>query len=123
MGITKRILLSLFGFLSGLFGFLSLLVAIMIIIGEFFGTVGAPDNSGTTGRIFWIVWLFILAELFLAFGVAASLLALRCLLGPKPWIIKTINFFWSRAVKFALIMPILGTGSAIVFWIVKFFIS
>jgi hypothetical protein len=123
MGIIKRILLILFGLLSGLFGFLSLLLVFVFATGELFGKRESPDDFGTGLRIFMIVWIFIVCEVFLAFGITALLFALRCIFGPRAWLIRIINFCWSRAMKFALIMPLFGIASGIIFWIVEFFIS
>jgi len=122
MGIIKHILLLLFGLLSGIFGFLSIIVVIALTAGELLGKGALPDNAGTGLRIFWKIWLFIICEILLAFGITASLLSLRCVFGPKNWIIRIINYFWSRAVKFALILPFLGIGCAVVFWFVKLFV-
>ena len=76
MGIIKRILLLLFGFLSGLFGFLSLVVAVAIIVLELSGNKNMEKMDSAT-KIYMIGFLIIICELFLAFGIAASLLALR----------------------------------------------
>ncbi len=122
MGIIKRILLLLFGFLSGLFGFLSLVVAVAIIALELSGNKNM-DKMDSATKIYMIGFLIIICELFLAFGIAASLVCLRCVFGPRNWITGIINYFWKRAIKFALALPVLSMSCIIIFRIVKYFTS
>ena len=75
------------------------------------------------GRIYIMVCKFIFGELFLAFGVAASLLGLRCVCGPRKWIVKTINFMWKRAVSIALIYGYVVFATIVILLLIKLFSS
>jgi hypothetical protein len=104
MGIIKRISLILFGLLSGLIGFIAIFTSVTFIIGSFFfGSFDDMDNIG--GRLMITLWASFICELFLAFGITASLLGLRCVLSPKDWITRISNYFWSKAVMLALVLP------------------
>ncbi len=122
MGIIKRILLLLFGFLSGLFGFLSLVVAVGIIVIELSGNEKMGKMDAVT-KIYMTGFLVIILEIFLAFGIVAALLSLRCFFGPKDWITRIINYLWQRAIKFTMALPVLVMGCLIIFQIVKYFTS
>jgi hypothetical protein len=117
MGIVKRISLLIFGFISGMLGFISILVSIALV------AASISEIEDFSGRIFMAIFLFVVCEVLLAFGIAASLLGLRCVLGPKGWILRIINYSWSKAVKFGLILPILGLGFAAIFKLLDFFFS
>jgi hypothetical protein len=118
MGIIKKILLLTFGFFAGLIGFVSFALSISMITMHFFNDE-TTDQKTMMSRIFMFIMLLIFAELFLAFGIAAMLLGLHCALGPKVWIIKMINFFWSRAIKTAMIFFIVLWSFVAIAWMIK----
>lgn len=117
MGIIKRILLLLFGFLSGMVGFISVVVSVALM------TVSFSEIDDLKGRVFLTIWIFIICEVLLAFGIATSLLGLRCVFGPRDWIIKVIDYFWGKTIQLALILPFLAFGFAAIIKIIDFFIS
>jgi hypothetical protein len=124
MGIVKRILVLMFGFLSGLFGFLSLVVGIGFIVMELSGKADTDmPKMDTATKIYMTGFLIIICELFVAFGIVASLVCLRCFFGQRDWITRIINYFWKRAVKFALILPVLSMCCIILFKIMEYFTS
>jgi len=117
MRIIKRISLLLFGFLSGLIGLVAIPVSIALMATSY------SNIDDLSGRIFMAIWKFVICEVFLAFGVAASLLGLRCIFGPKDWIMRVIDYSWSKAVKFALILPFIGFGFVVIIKLIDFFVS
>lgn len=116
MRIIKHILLLLFGALSGIIGFISIVVSISSMIISF------SDIDHTFGRIFMTIWVFVVSEVLLAFGIAASLLGLRCAFGPKEWIMKIMKYAWSKAVKYALILPLIIFGFLAIVKLIAFVI-
>ena len=117
MGIIKRILIIFFGLLSGLVGFLSLLVSIALAAASF------SETGPVIGRLYLTFWAVLICEIMLAFGVAASLVSLRCIFGPKDWIRKMIDYSWGKAMKIALILPVISLASVLIYWLIKLFIS
>jgi hypothetical protein len=117
VGIIKRISLLLFGSLSGLLGFISIVMSLVITIGAM--VKGFSDIDDLVARIYLFIWMSVISELFLAFGIAASLLGLRCVFGPRGWVVRIIDYFWSKAVKLALILPLIGLGFAAIAAIAK----
>jgi hypothetical protein len=108
MGIIKRIGLLLFGVLSGMVGLISIIVSIFFMVGCFL----LPDRDGgeLSKRIFMVGLMFVASELLLAFGITASLLGLRYILGRRDWIIRIINHFWSKAIRICVAMPLMVWG-------------
>jgi len=117
MGIIKRISLLLFGSLSGTLGFISIVISIALI------AVSFSDIDYLSGRIFMAIWTFVVCEVLLAFGIAASLFGLRCVFGPKDWIMRIIDYFWSKAVKLALILPFIVFGLVAIAKLIDFFVT
>jgi len=117
MRILYRIALLVFGLFSSILGLISIIVSLITMI------FSCSDITDPAERIFMAIWIFVLGELFLAFGISASLVGLRCVCGPKNWIVKTIDYTWSKAVKIAMILPFFGFGLAAIAWVVKFIIS
>ena len=116
--IITRILLAIVGLLIALLGIVSIAVAIAAMF--------IPNPSGAEDpalRMLMPIFSFLCAEVLLAFGLASSLLALRCMLGPREWIIKTTNYFWRKTMTFALILPFIACAIAIIASIVKHIVS
>lgn len=115
--IAKRISLISFGLLSCLVGFASALVAIALTVASL------PDIDSTGRRIFMAVQLFIITEMFLAFGITAFLLGLKYIFGPKRWTSILMDVLWKKAMKFALAIPVLVFGGAAILklidWLLK----
>lgn len=117
MRIIKRILLSLIGIFLWIVGCIFMVISIPLMVSSFSGI----DNISE--QIFLAIWMFVISEVLLAFGITSLLMGLRCVFGPRQWIIKTIDYFWARAVKFAMIMPWLGIGFALIWRIIEFFMA
>jgi hypothetical protein len=119
MKIVRRILLILFGFVSGLIGFTSLLVSVTLTLSHLMGTGDRHDDVRLT------VLLFVYSELFLAFGIAASCLSLKCLLGPKRWVQRTIDVSWRKSMRYGLalpfIVPVVAFGAPLILRLVQWF--
>lgn len=107
----------IFGLSLGLLGFLSLIISITMMVGSFY------DINDPVGRIYFTIIKFIIGELLLAFGVAVSLLGLRCVCGPRKWIVKTINFMWKRTVSITFIFGYVMFATIIILLLIKFFSS
>jgi hypothetical protein len=112
MRIIKRISCMLFGLVSGAVGLVSMLVSVTLM------ATSMPDLKNPRDRVLWGVWVFIICEILLAFGVAASLLGFRYTLGPKKWILGAIDSSWKKAMKYALTIPVFAFGAALIYRIV-----
>ncbi len=114
MKTVKRILLILFGLVSGLFGFISLFVSIGLMLSH-----DRHDDIRST------ILFFVYSELFLGFGIAASFLSLKWVLGPKQWIQRTIDISWRKSMKYGLalpfIMPVIAFGVPLILRLAQWF--
>ena len=102
MGIGKKFLSILTGLFLSLLGFMSIICAICMVVISLTGRMS--DTSHPSGRIFFEIFVIIVGEIFLAFGIAVWLRGLRCIFGPRGWINKAIDFTWKRTMRFALIL-------------------
>ncbi len=103
MKTLHRFALAVFGVACGLVGLCSLVAAVLL----FSAPRPANLNDPTVAMVIRI-FNVLLTEVFLAFGVVAMLVGVRCVLGPRPWIVGAIEGLWRRAMWFALAMPLLG---------------
>ncbi len=96
MPIVRRTGEVVLGLVSASVGVMSIIEAVILEL----------EHGWTTdtlaGRVFIKFFLFVLCELFIAFGVAALLLSVRCILGPRPWISRILGSYWRKAVVIVL---------------------
>ena len=104
MKTVRRILLILFGLVSGLLGFTSLLVSITLTLSHLTGTGHRHDDISLT------IVSFVFSEVLLAFGIAASFVSLKWVLGPKQWIQRTIDASWRKSMKYVFAIPVVAFG-------------
>jgi hypothetical protein len=97
VGLIRRIVLLPLGLIAIVLAVLSLIVAVALMFMGF-SQIGDPES-----RFVLMVFTFFFVEIFLAFGVAAGLVGLRCMLGPRKWILRAVECAWKRAVSFTLI--------------------
>jgi len=119
MEITTRILLLLAGLFLSLLGFLSIVCAITMVAISISGMTSDINHTG--GRILFEIFIFIIGEIFLAFGIAVWLLGLRCIFGSRGWIDKAINFTWKRSMRFTFIMGYLWIPFVLILLLVRLF--
>ena len=62
------------------------------------------DISHAGARIMFEIFIIIIGEIFLAFGIAVWLLGIRCIFGPRGWINRMIDLTWKRSMRFALVL-------------------
>jgi len=60
------------------------------------------------GGFYLTILIFIICEVFMAFGVTALLVGLRHIFNRKEWFIRIIDKSWNKAVKYSLLMPVIG---------------
>jgi hypothetical protein len=113
----RKIAIIIFGLFSSLVGLISILTAITLMIMSVTGNVSKTGD--TVADIYIAVSTFIFSELFLAFGIATFLFGLRCFLGRRDWITKTIDYTWNKAMRFALILPMLALATIIIWWLIR----
>ena len=116
MTLLKQTSLVLFGLLSGFVGFLSLIVGIMLIV------VSVSDISDPLGRLYMLAFKLMVSEILLAFGVAASLLSLRYLLGRREWLIRATNYTWQRAMRYSMILWCFNMAVIAILLVLKLFV-
>lgn len=119
MEITTRILLLLAGLFLSMLGVLSVVCAIAMVAISVSGMTSDINHTG--GRILFEIFIFIIGEIFLAFGVAAWLLGLRCIFGSRGWIDKVINFTWKRSMRFTFVMGYLLIPLILILLFVRLF--
>ncbi|NLE36815.1 MAG: hypothetical protein GX621_02190 [Pirellulaceae bacterium] len=105
--MVKRILLALFGTLSGLTGLVSVLVAVMLML------MGVKGIANPANRFVLTLFQFVVAEACLAFGIAALFHGLRCIFARFDWFAGISERFWKRAVHYMLALPCVLMGGAL----------
>jgi hypothetical protein len=117
MGIFRRLAMILFGALCCFTGFISIIVS----IGLLFANYSEIDPIG--GRVFMIIFAFVVCEIFVAFGITAILLGLRYVCNRNEWFVSSINRCWGKAVKYGMILPFLAIALAAILQFIKLLMS
>ncbi|HBO45357.1 MAG TPA: hypothetical protein DD670_15790 [Planctomycetaceae bacterium] len=107
MKVVKRILLALFGLLSGLTGLVSVFVAVYLMVMSIKG-IANPAN-----RFMFTLFQFVISEVCLAFGIAALFHGLRCIFDRFDWSAGISERYWRRAVYHMLALPCVLMGCAV----------
>lgn len=107
MKIAKRILLALFGVLSGLTGLASVFVAVLLMV------MGVKGIANPANRFVFTLFQFVVSEVCLAFGIAAIFHGLRCIFDRFDWFAGISERYWRRAVYHMLALPCVLIGCAL----------
>ena len=52
--------------------------------------------------------LFVVSEMFMAFGIVVILFGLRYMFNQKEWFVNLINQSWKHTLKYAILVPWIG---------------
>ena len=105
------------GILAGFVGLVAIAVSIALMIASIFHP---PKLNDWSVRIFLGIYIFLICEMLLAFGVTAILYGIRCIIGSKNWIESATNYTWTRSMKFAAYMGSSGIVFGVLASVLKF---
>lgn len=69
------------------------------------------------------VFMVVIAEMMMAFGVVAMLYGWRCVAGSSPWVDATLQRLWRRAFFFAMALPAIGLVLVLSAWVAKLLVG
>ncbi len=99
IAFVRRLSFALFGVLCSSLGLVSLLLGVALMFAR-------DDKPGTASDAFtFILVKLIYSEIFIAFGITAVLIGLRYIFNRTGWFASTINKYWPKAMKYAMLAP------------------
>ena len=89
-----------------------MLLAVALTLTSFFG----EDKDEYT--IYFLIVVFLIAQLFYAFGVAAILIGVRNICNRDKWFTSLIKRSWAKTLWYTTIFWFLTTGVALIAWLI-----
>ena len=103
--LGKRILWSITGLVTGLTAFFLFLVAGLLFFQKF------DDDQKSLGFVadaYMTVFMFVLGEIFLLFGIVCAMVSLCCFTGTTHKLKSWIGKLWKKVVRYALLLPLVA---------------